>query len=127
VEALGKDQFFVERIESEELLLWKLTPSKAADIIIIFRVHIDALTELLSASFGRVRDAEMLRKQHEKLLRGGLSSSSELYAAMTDPSERRSVTREAEGASQRQLSEEIIRFLEKLRKILEQRKAVHLL
>jgi hypothetical protein len=126
-EALGKDQFYVERIENEEILLWKLTPTKAADIVVLFRVHIDALAQLLSKSFAAERDAEVIRRQHEALLRGGGVSSSDLCAGMIGPSDRHSASREPERASQLPLSEEIVRFLEKLRKTLEQRKVVHLL
>lgn len=126
-EALGQDRIYVERVESEEILLWKLTPSKGADIVILFRVHVGALTNLLSASLRVVRDAEMIRRQHEALLRGGLASSGDMYAGMMERGDRRSASRESEQASGYALSEEIIRFLEKLRKTLEQRKAFHLL
>lgn len=126
-EALGQDPIYVERVESEEMLLWKLTPSKAADIVILVRIHIDALMQLLSASFGAVRDAEVLRRQHEALVRGGLASSGDMYAGMMERGGRHSANRELERTPGTVLSEEVIRFLEKLRKTLEQRKAFHLL
>jgi hypothetical protein len=125
-EALGKDRFYVERVEGEEILPWKLTPAKAADIVILFRLHIDGLTQLLSESLAAARDAEVIRRQHEALLRGGVPSS-DLYAGMTRRGDRYSASPESERESRPTLSEEVIRFLEKIRKILEQRKAAHLL
>jgi transcriptional regulator with XRE-family HTH domain len=126
-EALGQDQLYVERVESEEILLWKITPSKAADIVILFRVHVDAPTQMLSASFRVVRDAEVIRRQHEALARGRPASSGDMYAGMMERGGRRSANREPEQTPDTALSEEVTRFLEKLRKILEQRKAFHLL
>lgn len=126
-EALGKDQAYVERLEREETLLWKLAPSKAADIVTLFRIHIDAVAQLLSASFTVVRDKEEIRKIHEQLARGGTTSPTDSYAALISPDERRTSSQKPESASRLLLNEEITRFLENLRDALEKRNATHLL
>lgn len=113
--AIGKDPSYVEKVEEEEILPWKITPNMMANIVILFRVHIDALKQLLSSSL-RVDNA-----------RGSAGGGAYPFAAMADPFERRSSPTESERSGNLLFNSEIIDLLEKLRKILEQRQADHLL
>lgn len=48
--AIGKDASFIERIENEEVLPWTPTDNSIADLVILFRIHIDAVEQLLANS-----------------------------------------------------------------------------
>lgn len=50
-DALGKDAGFVTRVETEEVLPWELPSPEAARVAILFRIHADALAEMVYASY----------------------------------------------------------------------------
>jgi transcriptional regulator with XRE-family HTH domain len=121
-ESIGKDASFIERVESEQVLPWTLTPSTMANIVILFRIHIDAVAQLLSASF--VADEE--RKLSQAMsTRPSLTSG--VRAMVGGPGETPSNKDEGSTSDYLPMNEEIVRLLDKLRKILEQRQATHLL
>jgi hypothetical protein len=113
--AISKDPFYIEEVEEEAILPWNITPNMMANIVILFRIHIDALKQLLSSS---------LRADNARRDRGG---SSFQFAAMSDPFERRSTREESRDSVDLLFNGEIISMLETLRKILERRQANHLL
>jgi transcriptional regulator with XRE-family HTH domain len=113
--AIGKDTSYIEKVEEEEILPWKITPNMMANIVILFRVHVDALKQLLSSA---------LRADRARSDRG---SSSFQFAAMSDPLERRSSKTETGNSGELTLNEEMVILLEKLHKILEHRQADYLL
>lgn len=49
-EALRKDALFIERLESGEKLPWKYSPGDVAELVCLFRVHMDAVTQLINNS-----------------------------------------------------------------------------
>jgi hypothetical protein len=60
--ALGKDEEFVRRFETGELLPWKIKIPDAADIVILFRVHIRVVRQLVRSSYVVSQTRTTLRK-----------------------------------------------------------------
>ncbi|MDQ3742898.1 MAG: hypothetical protein M3444_00665 [Acidobacteriota bacterium] len=50
-DALGKNRDFVTKIEAEEILPWELTPSDAAKVASLFRLHAGALAAMVYTSY----------------------------------------------------------------------------
>jgi transcriptional regulator with XRE-family HTH domain len=65
--AIGKDQSFIESVESGFTLPWGLKTTELARIVSLFRLHVDAVSELVSRSFAlssvRIR-GEVLARSH---------------------------------------------------------------
>lgn len=125
--AIGKDSLFIESVENEEALPWMLTPSAMAGMVILFRLHIDAVRQLLSYSY--VADKE--RRQRfsyphlsapSSEVRAGLMFPGG-YSSREDDEEPNKSTK----SDHLEMDEEVVRFLSKLRKILERRQATDLL
>jgi hypothetical protein len=47
---LGQDVSFVERLERGDLAPWECNPDSAADLMRLFRIHMSAMTQLVSNS-----------------------------------------------------------------------------
>lgn len=121
-EAVGKDAAFVAQLEMGEILPWKVTPGVMAKIVILFRLHEDTVRRLMSASLSEDED----RRRASSELLSSPSSSDDLMAGMIDPFERHSAPPRKMPEGPR-LNEEIVRYLSKLRSLLESRQAQDLL
>lgn len=64
--ALGKDEAFVEQIETGEILPWKLSLSDAEEIVILFRVHMDVVEQLVHSSYVVSKAREALEKAESR-------------------------------------------------------------
>jgi transcriptional regulator with XRE-family HTH domain len=64
--ALGKDEAFVEQIETGESLPWKLSLSDAEEIVILFRVHMDVVEQLVHSSYVVSKAREALEKAESR-------------------------------------------------------------
>lgn len=52
---LGKEPALIEQIEKGEILPWECEPKLTADLMSLFRLHFDALTQLVSSSVAVTR------------------------------------------------------------------------
>jgi transcriptional regulator with XRE-family HTH domain len=122
--AIGKDTSFIERIEDEEVLPWALTANSVADVVILFRIHIDAVEQLLSNSYAADRERQFSRMSpwgqgHQSAVRAGL-----MFPGRSESS--REETKSSDSGSP-PLDPDVQQFLDKLRRVLERRQATHLL
>ncbi len=65
--AIGRDQLFIESIETGDTQPWGLKVSELARIVSLFGLHIDAVSELISGSFAlsNIRiQGEVLARSH---------------------------------------------------------------
>jgi hypothetical protein len=120
--ALGKDEAFIKLLETGDILPWELEPGEAADIISLFRIHIDAVIQLLAVSLAVSRT----RARGEKMAAA--------RAHKGRPSRERSESTKlawdlylAHKAPDTELSREILQWLVKVRDELRNRQAGHLL
>ena len=56
-DAIGKDVLFVEQLENGEVLPWECSSSDIADLVCLFRIHINAVLQLLMSTIavGQIR------------------------------------------------------------------------
>lgn len=121
-EAVGEDAAFVARLESGETPPWEVEPAAMVQIVVLFRLHHDAVKRLMAASLSEQQN----RPASDSSSRDSHSPSSDLMAAMTDLSERLPAGRR--GRPRRPWpDEEIDRYVGELRALLEERGAHELL
>jgi ribosome-binding protein aMBF1 (putative translation factor) len=122
--AIGKDPSFIQRIEDEEVLPWALTANSIADMVILFRIHIDAVEQLLSNSYAADRERQLSRMFPQ--MEGQYSG---VRGALILPGHSESSDEETKSSDSDTLpmDEDLLLFLNKLRRILERRQATHLL
>lgn len=119
--AVSKDASFVQRLEEGEILPWSLSFVDAADIICLFRIHIEAVRYLISISLA-VSNARRQVEQFAARAGGELQSkerTENLKLALD--------LALASKAGQTELNEEIDQWLKELREELQHRQATDLL
>lgn len=117
--AIGKDQTFIERIENGTTYPWSLSLSDITNLVRLFRLHINAFTQLAASSLtlSRARTAgDVIGRSH-----GGKSTQER------GDSLRRSLDLYlAKNAKREEPSEEITNLIGELRKSLERQQATDL-
>jgi transcriptional regulator with XRE-family HTH domain len=81
--ALNKDESFVERLETGEILPWQLSLYDAAEIVILFRVHMDAIKQLVESSYVVSKAREALEKAEQSGHRGKPFAEADPLAKLT--------------------------------------------
>lgn len=122
--AIGKDPSFIQRIEDEDVLPWTLTVNSVADVVILFRIHIDAVEQLLSNSFAADRERQLSRMPpwtggHQSAVRAGL-----MFPGRSESSHEET---KSSDSGRPPLDPDVQQFLDKLRRVLERRQATHLI
>lgn len=117
--AIGKDQTFIEKIENGTSLPWSLPLADITNLVRLFRVHINAFTQLITSSFtlshARV-SGDVIGRSH-----GGKATPER------GDSLRRSLDRYlAKKAKKEELSEDVKNFIRELHKNLEQQQELDL-
>jgi transcriptional regulator with XRE-family HTH domain len=119
--ALSKDASFVQRLEEGETPPWELSFVDAADIVCLFRIHIEAVRYLVLISLA-VSDA---RQQVEKI---AARAEGELQSKERTENLKKALDlAHAHRAGQAKPNEEINKWLKELREELQRRQATDLL
>jgi transcriptional regulator with XRE-family HTH domain len=106
--AVGKDELFIARIETEDILPWQLKPAEAASLIDLFRLEPEALKQLIIVSYAAIegrKDAEIIASR---------SREGQLSKKMGGHVKQASDLRQAPNAYPKELSDAINSWLNKI-------------
>ncbi|HEX8495340.1 MAG TPA: hypothetical protein VF658_21185 [Pyrinomonadaceae bacterium] len=120
--ALNQEPAFIEQLETGDLLPWKMKANDGADIISLFRVHIDAVVHLLELSLA----VSLERAKGEEAI------AARAHKGRPSPKRNESTRRAwdlylAHKVEKAELTPEVINWLNEVREELRRRQATHLL